>query len=105
MKNQYFSVKQLSSIYQISPSVLSKIKRKTNEDIAQGPEMKFNKILKSNKEILTNELMKLIVHTNIQLNAVEITLTVNDRLKTNYNYSFIRIILKYNLHMSFKRIK
>ena len=105
MKNQDFSVKQLSSIYQISPSVLYKIKRKTNEDIAKGPEKKFNKILKSNKEILTKELMNLIVHTNIPLNAVEVTKIVNDRLKTNYNSSFIRKILKYNLHMSFKRIK
>ena len=43
MKNQDFSVKQLSSIYQISPSVLYKIKRKTNEDITKGPEKKFRK--------------------------------------------------------------
>ena len=81
MKDQDFSVKQLSSIYQISSFVVYKLKRKTNEDNAKVPEKKFNKILKSNREILEKELMKLIVHTNIPLNAVEITKIVNECLK------------------------
>ena len=74
-------------------------------EIFKGPTRNYTKILTYNKENLIKWIKEYINSTNYPFNAVELTEIANEKLRTNYSVNLIRNILKFDLNMSFKRVK
>ena len=104
--NQWtFSIKKLWQKYGVSPSVVYKIRRMSNNQINQGPSKNFNSITDKEKEKLLKELQDMILNTDFPFNSVQATELINKKLQTSYNSALIRKLLKEELNWSFKKVK
>ena len=104
--NQWtFSIKILWQKYWVSPSVVYKIKRMSNNQINQGSSKNFNSITDKEKEKLLKELQDMILNTDYPFNSVQATELINKKLQTSYNSVLIRKLLKEELNWSLKKVK
>ena len=91
--------------YNISYSVLNRIKQKSIEEINHLKTKIINSIYGTKKEITLNLIKSYINQSTHPTSAKEITAYINKTLKINYEVNFIRKIMKQQANLSYKRIK
>ena len=80
--------------YNISYSVLNRIKQKSIEEINHLKIRKINSIYGTKKEITLNLIKNYINQSTHPTTAKEITAYINKTFKINYEVNFIRKIMK-----------
>ena len=97
--------KEFQSKFNISSSVLNKIKRRPWNQINSIKRRKIVKIYDKNREDLINIIKEYVFNSKNILTAKEIVDHANNILNTTYSASFIRTIMKKEMMLSFRRIK
>ena len=99
------TTKQLSSKYFVSPSLITKIKRMSNNQINNENSIQYEKLYGKDKEDLVMQIKNFINQTKYAFNANEATKYVNSVLKREYKTSQIRKIMKCEMNLTYKKIK
>ena len=99
------SIKKLSQRYWISPSALYKIKNQKSSDIFKGHARAFVKKQISERRVLVKTIKDIIENIDYSFNAVEITKLINEKLQSDYSWTFVRNLMKTDLNLSFKRVQ
>ena len=99
------SSKKLSKQYNVSTSIINKIKRTDLNLLWRSRSTKLVKVFGTEKKVLINELQLFLNETNHAFNSSEITNHINSKLRKSYKTSFIRTVMKHDLKLSFKKVK
>ena len=99
------NIYQLSTKYNISTSLLIKIKHRSWQQINNMSNRDKMKVYGENKHILRNEIWLFIKNCEYSFTTNDVTQHVNLKLNTNYPVKLIRTIMKNELNLSYKKVK
>ena len=99
------TIREIQSEYNVSYSVLNKIKRSSLNLLEKWDKKNITKLSCGKIETVVKLINKCIRNFKSTLAAKEITNKVNDELNTSYSANIIRSIMKNNANLSFKRVK
>ena len=99
------TIKQIQSEYNVSYSVLNKIKRSSLDDLNKYSKRNITKVSDSKEKIIVKLIKKCIQSVRSTTTAKEVTDKVNGKLNTSYSVNFIRGLMKNKANLSFKRVK
>ena len=102
---QLLTTKQLCNKFNVSASLISKIKRMSNFEVVRGPVRNIIKLNILQKKFLAKGINHIIKNNNYAIDCKDITVSTNNLLRTNYPVYFIRSFMKNELNYSYKRIK
>ena len=105
LDSQLLTTKQLCNKFNVSASLISKIKRMNNFEVVRGPVRNIIKLNILQKKILAKEINHIIKNNNYAIDCKDITVSTNNLLGTNYPVYFIRSFMKNELNYSYKRVK
>ena len=105
LSTQRFSLKELQLRFNISYSVLNRIKRCPFSELNKQNSRKVTKISNWQRQVIINAIKEHLKTTKHTLNAKEITKYLNNSLNLAYSVSFIRTIMKSQMRLSYKRVK
>ena len=91
--------------YNISYSVLNKIKKNLSSLQHKGEIRNVTKIFGSKKKYLIKSIEEYTLNAKSTITAKEVTAAVNKALNTSYSVCFVRKIMKSEANLSFKRVK
>ena len=97
--------KKLSKEFNVSISLINKIKRTNLSQLWKGRSRKLAKFYGTEMKNIIQELKKFINWVNHAFNSIEITNHVNFELNKNYKPYFIRKLMKSELNLTFKKVK
>ena len=98
-------VKEISVAYNLSPTVLNKIKREEINEDNMITEKQIIKVYGNNKAKLLKTISNLILTCDHTLTVKEIASYWNTKLTMNYSVNLIRNFIKNFANFSFKRVK
>ena len=98
------TVKQISSKFYVSPSVLYKIKRMTSENIKRGCLRRLTKLNPSDKNIVLLAMKEYLESQISPYTAIDVKAHLKAKLDIELPVQLIRKFLKYELNYSFKRV-
>ena len=105
LSTQQFSLKELQLKFNISYSVLNRIKRCPFSELNKQNSRKVTKISNWQRQVIINAIKEHLKTKKHTLNAKEITKYLNNSLNLAYSASFIRTIMKSQMRLSYKRVK
>ena len=98
-------LKEISAKYNISYTVLNRIKKKQIDENFCLKRRKINWIYGARKEIIEELIHFYFQNYQYTTTAQEITEFINHKLHSNYNVDFIRKLMKSLTNLSFKKVK
>ena len=99
------TIREIQSEYNVSYSVLNKIKRSSWNLLEKWDKKNITKLSCGKRETVVKLINKCIRNFKSELTAKEIANKVNDELNTSYSVNIIRSIMKNDANLSFKRVK
>ena len=105
INNSKSSSKQLSLEFNVSPSLINKIKRTDLSLLWSERSRKLIKINGIEMNSVIEELKCFITNVDYAFNSIEITNHINSKLNKNYKPCFIRKLMKNELDLTFKKVK
>ena len=99
------TIKQIQSEYNVSYSVLNKIKRSSLDYLNKYSKRSITKVSDSKEKIIVKLIKKCIQNVRSTTTAKEVIDKVNGELNTSYSVNFIRGLMKNKANLSFKRVK
>ena len=99
------TTKQLSIKFNISASLIRKIKRMDESEIMRGPIRKIIKLNLLQRKTLSKGINCIFEDNDYAINCKDIIICINDMLNTDYLINFIRGFINKELNYSYKRIK
>ena len=105
IEDQELTTKQLWCKFNVSASLISKIKRMKDFEIVRRPVRKIIKLNLKQKKILWKWINDIMKSNSYAIDWKDITVLVNNLIDTNYPIYFVRGFMKNELNYSFKRIK
>ena len=99
------TTKQLSIKFNLSASLISKIKRMDESEIMRGPIREIIKLNLLQKKTLSKGINCIFENNDYAIDCNDITICINDMLNTNYPIYLIWGFIKKELNYSYKRIK
>ena len=103
--NRGATVKQMQLEYDISYSVLNRIKRSALKFQDKWKVRNITKIYGNQKKILIKSIKEYVLNAKSRLTVLEVTSSINQKLNTSYQVNLIRMIMKNEANISFKRVK
>ena len=102
--NTGVSIKQMQADYNVSYSVLNKIKRSKLDVQEEWNHREITKIYETHKEVLIKSISEYVANTRKTLTTKEVTININRSFNTSYSVDFIRKIMKNESNITFKRV-
>ena len=90
--------------YNVSYSVLNKIKRSKLDVQEEWNHREITKIYETHKEVLIKSISEYVANTRKTLTTKEVTININRSFNTSYSVDFIRKIMKNESNITFKRV-
>ena len=100
-----YTTKQLCIKFNVSASLICKIKRMDEFEIMRRLIREIIKLNLLQKKTLSKRINSIIENNDYTIDCNHITVCINDILITNYSIYFVRDFIKKELNYSYKRIK
>ena len=103
--NTGVTIQKMQSEYNISYSVLNRIRKSALDQQDRWKHRKLIKVYGSQKDTLVKYIKNYVLNAKGTLTAKDVTESINKELRTSHPVSFIRNMMKRDVNLSFKRVK